>query len=90
MYQLLFHKDRESTLDMPSRGGFFFFFALKKLLIFNWRIIVLQCCAGFCHTSTLEEDLTARNLLQNCGGGLKKHKKENSYPETRKLPLVLT
>ena len=25
---------------------------LKKLFIFNWRIIALQCSVGFCHTST--------------------------------------
>ena len=36
---------------------FFFFFEndvlLLKLylLIFNWRILALQCCDGFCHTS---------------------------------------
>ena len=24
----------------------------KKLLIFDWRIIALQYCVGFCHTST--------------------------------------
>ena len=36
MYQSLFHKDRESTLDIPSRGGYFFFLHLKKLLIFSF------------------------------------------------------
>ena len=25
---------------------------LKKLFIFNWRIIALQYCVGFCHIST--------------------------------------
>ena len=25
---------------------------VKKLLIFNWRIVALQYCVGFCHTST--------------------------------------
>ena len=25
---------------------------LKKLIYFNWRIITLQYCDGFCHTST--------------------------------------
>ena len=24
----------------------------QNLLIFNWRIIALECCVGFCHTST--------------------------------------
>ena len=24
----------------------------KKLFLFNWRIIALQYCDGFCHTST--------------------------------------
>ena len=28
------------------------FIFLKKLVIFNWRIIALQYCADFCHTST--------------------------------------
>ena len=28
------------------------FFFLKKLFIFNWRIITLQCCVGFCHITT--------------------------------------
>ena len=25
----------------------------KKLIYFNWRLITLQYCSGFCHTSTL-------------------------------------
>ena len=31
---------------------FVLFSIFKKLFIFNWRIIVLQYCVGFCHTST--------------------------------------
>ena len=27
-------------------------FFKKILFIFNWRIIALRCCVGFCHTST--------------------------------------
>ena len=30
----------------------FFIFFFKKLLFFNWRIIALQRCVHFCHTST--------------------------------------
>ena len=36
-------------------GFFFFFFCLfKKFLInlFNWRLLTLQYCGGFCHTLT--------------------------------------
>ena len=29
-----------------------FFFLLKKIVYFNWRLIILQYCDGFCHTST--------------------------------------
>ena len=49
----------------PSRFSFFFllrelvlffsiFFFLESFvfLIFNWRIIALQCCVGFCHTKS--------------------------------------
>ena len=28
------------------------FFILKKLIYFNWRLITLQYCGGFCHTFT--------------------------------------
>ena len=31
---------------------FWLFFQLKKLIYFNWRIITLQYCGGFCHTLT--------------------------------------
>ena len=29
-----------------------FFNCLLNLSIFNWKIIALQCCVGFCHTAT--------------------------------------
>ena len=28
------------------------FYFLKKLFLFNWKIIALQCCVSVCHTST--------------------------------------
>ena len=31
---------------------FFFVCFYLNLFIFNWRIIALQCCVGFCDTST--------------------------------------
>ena len=30
-----------------------FILSLKKIIYFNWRIISLQYCDGFCHTSVL-------------------------------------
>ena len=27
-------------------------FSCLKFILFNWRIIALQCCVAFCHTST--------------------------------------
>ena len=41
----------ESTLSAVEELSIFFFF-FPYLLIFNWIIIALQCCVGFCHTST--------------------------------------
>ena len=36
-----------------SLSGFFFFLVdFLVLFIFNWRIVALQYCVGFCHTST--------------------------------------
>ena len=37
----------------PSKKGIqkLFLFEDFFLFIFNWRIIALQCCVGFCHTS---------------------------------------
>ena len=45
---------------ITNAGLFFFHFsfpficfrALWFLFIFNWRIVILQCCFGFCHMST--------------------------------------
>ena len=31
---------------------FYNFIYLFLLFIFNWRIVALQCCVGFCHTAT--------------------------------------
>ena len=43
-------------LCAPSAGalGYIYIcvFFLKNLFIFNWKIIALQYCVGFCHTST--------------------------------------
>ena len=49
-----------STSPMPSVFFFFFpflkissfFLFKKKLIYFNWRLITLQFCSGFCHTLT--------------------------------------
>ena len=52
-------KDKEDDLKLImylEQIMFLFFwctpFFVKKLFIFNWRIIALQYCIGFCHTST--------------------------------------
>ena len=37
-------------LDLQSIWNLFLIF--KRLFIFNWRIIALQCCVGFCHSTT--------------------------------------
>ena len=41
---------RERFPFLPYLLFFFFFKHLK--IIFDWRIIALQCCVGFCHIST--------------------------------------
>ena len=38
-----------SSLHFKLETWVFFFFSL---FIFSWRIVALQCCVGFCHTST--------------------------------------
>ena len=53
---------RYGPMSTITNAGFFFFFslflslyffrALCFLFIFNWRIVILQCCFGFCHMST--------------------------------------
>ena len=46
----------EKKRGWPRSGGFDLFFAFlknvlfKNVLVFNWRVIALQCCVGFCHT----------------------------------------
>ena len=37
------------TFNLSQHQSLFF---LKKLIYFNWRLITLQCCGGFCHTLT--------------------------------------
>ena len=32
--------------------GLVFFLVFKKFIYFNWRLITLQYCSGFCHTLT--------------------------------------
>ena len=45
----------EHPSHLPLSLALFFFFFLVDfvvLFIFNWRIVALQCCVGFCRTST--------------------------------------
>ena len=39
-------------LAMQSLCGLAFFFFFNQLIYFNWRLITLQYCSGFCHTLT--------------------------------------
>ena len=39
------------------------FLFLKSVFIFNWRIIAVQCCVGFCHESE-SESCSVSNFLQ--------------------------
>ena len=38
--------------QFPLLFVFLFFFLILNLFIFNWKVIALQCCVHFCHTST--------------------------------------
>ena len=40
------------SLKVPVLRCSVFFFFKKKLIYFNWRLITLQYCNGFCHTLT--------------------------------------
>jgi len=40
-----------------------YLYLFKKLFIFNWKIIALQHCIGFCHTSTWISHTTSSVLL---------------------------
>ena len=40
------------TLDHWYSPLFFFLFFFFKFIYFNWRLITLQYCSGFCHTLT--------------------------------------
>ena len=78
MYQSLFHKDREGTLDIPSKGGFVVFFLhLKKLLIFKLGDNCFTMLCWFLPYINLRGGFDSKEFVTNCGGGLKKHKKEN-------------
>ena len=39
-------------MDIRIVGCFYFYFFKYKFNYFNWRLITLQYCIGFCHTST--------------------------------------
>ena len=45
---------RRDQLPMNPGNGYLFFqhSTLSLFTFLNWRIIALQCCAGFCHTTT--------------------------------------
>ena len=38
--------------DLPDQGSNPISLFLKKIIYFNWRLITLQYCSGFCHTLT--------------------------------------
>ena len=42
-----------NTENFKKMRKFKTMFLFKNLFIFSWRIIVLQCCFGFCHKSAL-------------------------------------
>ena len=37
---------------LQGSGSFNCYYYFFNLFIFNWSIVALQCCVGFCHTST--------------------------------------
>ena len=51
---LLFFPESEGVQSELGQLTFIylFFLFLKKIIYFNWRLITLQYCGGFCHTST--------------------------------------
>ena len=47
---LIFHLKRKlKNKSWPSSVKWFL---VNFIFIFNWRIIALECCVGFCHTTT--------------------------------------
>ena len=52
-------RTRNRTLSPALADGCFFFFFF---LIFNWKVIALQCCVGPCHTSTYVPSLLLPTL----------------------------
>ena len=39
------------TISFLFKGCFYYLFK-NEFIYFNWRLITLQYCGGFCHTST--------------------------------------
>ena len=82
-----------SSLPFPlsiQEGGFlqfgvFFFY----LFIFNWRIIALQYCIGFCHPQSLLYFLTQKGTVQNKGSSeVARHHGEQEGGCSEALPPV--
>ena len=74
-----------------QEGGFLefgvFFF---NLFIFNWRIIALQYCVGFCHPRSLLYFLTQKGTVQNKGSSeVARHCGEQEGGCSVALPLCL-
>ena len=46
----IYHYFRSSLLSLLL-DSLAVFFVCFNLFLFNWRVIALQCCVGFCHTS---------------------------------------
>ena len=68
--------DRETNICTSSCKPQKLFFLFKNVFIFSWRIIALQNCVGFCHTSTWRQRkfivavLDTRSLTSRCHRGL--------------------